>query len=626
MMLRRLPRGAVVAAGVVVLEGLIRLVAGGPYPGATVLLLVACGIVLLPILPVQLASPSLRLAVAPALALASFAALLTTVSVVGIQLTELTIRLSVLALVVAVSLASALLREREPDAPNTSWSSKTEAVAVIVLVGTFAFALAASWDIAGSYPPPGADWGHYLLYADEVESQNRLLIDDPFAVEQGRLFADPAAVGAVYGSSRILDGISSARLASGLAVISALTVLGVYALAGGLWGVRAGLAASAAYAVSPIRLEPMYWHGLATTFALIFLPLVVLGLGLMFRGERDWRTSVLFGLSLVGVAVAHSTSAVVAAVLVGGALALDAVRWLVVRRSERSWWRCGAASPVLVGLAVAGVAGIGVGAHLRNQAADLGPPVSYRFFEPDWLDRHVLVDYYSIAFLALAAASTVLVLLSARLRRDPALLAVVGLVLTSVIVGHLWRLEIPFEYRRAVYYLGVGLAILIGVASAVVVRRRLVWGVGYLVVLAYIAHSAVGLRLPERLLSGPDERSLAVSGLEDFRQELGRQDVSESAVVVADRCLHFVVPYILRRPTLAAFEEWQVGFANRLPLARKATRVLEGGDEGRRLARSLGVRYVVVDPACTPEAEANVRGTTVVRNDELVILELPART
>ena len=46
------------------------------------------------------------------------------------------------------------------------------------------------------------DLGHYLLYADEVREQRHLLIDDPFAGEPDRVFADPQAAGAVYGEPR----------------------------------------------------------------------------------------------------------------------------------------------------------------------------------------------------------------------------------------------------------------------------------------------------------------------------------------------------------------------------------------------------------------------------------------
>ena len=116
----------------------------------------------------------------------------------------------------------------------------------------------------------------------------------------------------------------------------------------------------------------MYWHGLATVPALLFLPLMLLALGLMYRGARGWRTVGVLGFSLTAIAVSHSTSAVVAAAVVATALAIDALRWLVARRSLRSWWRDGIVRPTIAGVAVAAVGGAGVIAHLRAQAADLG--------------------------------------------------------------------------------------------------------------------------------------------------------------------------------------------------------------------------------------------------------------
>ncbi|MDQ3672590.1 MAG: hypothetical protein M3364_09195, partial [Actinomycetota bacterium] len=605
-------------AALLALDGLVRLVAGGPYPGATLLLLAACGISLLPFLPRELGTPSLRLALLPALALGSFAILLTTVSIVGIPLTELSIRIGVLALVVALAAVSvARPRQRSAMPP---WTVRKEGLAALVLAGIFAFALASSWDIAGSYPPRGTDWGHYLLYAEEVESQNALLIEDPLAGEEDRVFADPAAVGAVYGSFLILDGISSRPLASGVVVASALTPLSVYAAVGGLWGIGAGLLAAAAYAVSPIRLEPMYWHGLATTLALVFFPLIVLALGLAYRGRRDFRTIALLGFSLVGVAVAHSTSAVVAALLIAVVVVVEIVRVLLARRAPPERAGRGILRPLLLGIGLAIVLGAGVVAHLRLQSAELGSPVSYRLFEPDWLDLQTFLDYYSWPFLALAALSVVLIAASGRLRRDCALLALGALAVASILVGQLWRIHVPYEYRRAVYYLGVALVMAIGVAS-LRLPRKTAWIAGYVLALAYIAHTSIGFRLPQRLLAGEQEKSRAVEALMELRVELDSGRQPEARLVVADSCLHFVVPYLLRRPTIAAFEDWQVGFSNRVPLARRAVAVLEGGPEGRRLAESLGVDYVVLDPRCTEEPDLG--GTVVAANDVVTIILLP---
>ena len=276
---------------------------------------------------------------------------------------------------------------------------------------------------------------------------------------------------------------------------------------------------------------------------------------------------------------------------------------------------------MLAGVSVAGLVGAGVIIHLRQQAADLGAPVSYRFFEPDWLDLEAIVNYYSWPFLGLVAVSAALVLAAPRLRRDPALLTVLMLALASVVVSQLWRVHFPFEYRRSVYYIGLAMIVLVGVAATVL--RRRVWPVvAYVLVLAFVAQGSIGLRLPERLVSQSTEPSPVAAALIGLRRELDRERFQ--GAVVADRCLHFVVPYLLRRRTFAAFEEWQVGFANRLPLARKAATIIAGGPRGERLAKNLGVRYVVVDPACTPKPAAGLGGDAVIQQEQIAVIRLPS--
>lgn len=603
---------------------------GEPYVGATFLLLGAVGLALAPLVPVELRTPSLLLAVSPALAVAAFSALLTTVSIVGVSLTEVSIRVAVYALVAVSLVAAVVVESRVAMEERTPWGPLTEGLVVVGLVGLFAVSLASSWDIMYPLEAEGTDWGHYLLYADEVAAQERLLIDDPFAGEAGRIFADPPAVGAVYGSFLILDGVTSWSLGFGLAVVSALTVLSVYAAGSALWGIGAGLAAGTAYAVAPIRLDPMYWHGLGTTLALLYVPLVVLALGLMYRGQRDWRTVGLLSLSLVGVAAAHSTSAIVVAILIAVASIVDLARALVSGGDAgldrvRWWWRHGIVRRVLAAVAVACVLGGGVIAHLRAQAADLGKPVSYRFLGPDWLDSAAVGGYFSWRFLAIAAIALALVLTSRRYRSDPALLAILALGIACVVVTQLWRVHFPFEYRRSVYYAGIALVLVIGVAFARF-RPRPAWIALFGLVAAYLAQLSIGLRLPERVLAGAGPLTPAVAGLESFRRQLDNGRLPDGRLLVSDACLHFTVPYLVRRPTIPAFGERQVGFENRLPLARTASKILQGGPESRRLAVELGVRHVVADPRCTPDLAVELGGTIVVENEEVVVVQLPAST
>jgi hypothetical protein len=217
----------------------------------------------------------------------------------------------------------------------------------------------------------------------------------------------------------------------------------------------------------------------------------------------------------------------------------------------------------------------------------------------------------------------VLVLTSRRLRHDPALLALASLALGCLVVSQLWRVHVPFEYRRVVYFLGVGLAVLLGAAF---VRRRpdAVWIAAFVLVLVYLARTSVGLRLPERVFRS-EPRAPAVTGLIAFRDRLDRGVLPDSERLVSDACLHFAVPYLVRRPTIPAFSERQVGFVDRLPLARQAAEILQGGPEGAALARRLGVRYAVADPECAPDLAARLHGTTVIRNEDLVVVRLPDR-
>jgi len=622
--MRRPPDAGVGAVVALLLYATTRVVVGHPFPGATALLLLACGLSLVPFLPDSVRRFSVNVAVLPAVAIASYSALLTTGSVVGIRLTEVAIALLVATLVGASLLLSRLAL---PPAPRPrAAADPRELLTLLALAGIVVFAVASSWDIAYPFQPRGTDWGHYLLYADEAAAQGRLLVDDPFAGEDDRVFADPPAVGAVYGSALLVDGVSSWSLTAGLVVIAGLTVLSVYAAAATLWGTGAGLVAAGAWAVAPIRLDPMYWHGLGTTLAMLFVPLVVLSLGLIFRGSRGRRHALFLAIALLGVATAHSTSAIV----VGGLLVVAPVVDLVVRLVRarggartacREWWSEGIVRTLLAAVGLACVLGAGVIAHLVLQGRALGKPVDYRALDPHWLDRASAEGYFGVPFLVVSLVALVLVLSSARLRRDPALLALASLALACVAISQLWRAHVAFDYQRVVYYVGVALVLLIGAAF---LRRRadVLWIAAWVLVFAYVGRTSVGLGLPARVVDS-EPRAPALVGLTTFREKLDRGLLPEPRLIVSDACLHFAVPYLVRRPTIPAFDARQVGFADRLPLARQAATVLAGGPEGAAAAARLGVGYVVADPECAPDLAARLGGTTVVANEDLVVVRLP---
>lgn len=618
--------GAVVAALALVAPVLlVQALGGGSFLGATPLLIAACGLALLPYLPDDLQRRSIRVAVVPALGIASFATVVTTVSLVGIPLGAVSIPLAAAAFVLVAALGSLWL-DRKSGA-DTRLSPRRELLILVLLAAIASVALASSWDRAYPFEARGTDWGHYLLYADEVADQGHLLIDDPFAGEDDRIFADPAAVGALYGSVLLLDGVSSWSLTGGIVILSALTVLSLFVAAAVLWGSRAGLAAAGAYAVAPVRLEPMAWHGLGTTLAMVFVPLVVMVLGLLYRGERGWRHTLLLTVGLLGVATAHPTSAVVVGALLLIAPVVDLAAqlvsgWRAPREALRGWWSAGIARTVASALGLSCVLGAGVVLHLGLQGRALGTPVSYRFLGPDWLDRAAVEHYFSVPFLVLALVAVMVVLTSRRLAHDRSLLALVSLAFACAVVGQLWRVHVSFDYQRVVYLAGVGIALLIGATST---RRRAhaVWITIFALAFVWVGRTSIGLRLPVRVVH-TEPRSAAVTGLTRFRDHLDRGVLPDTRLIVSDACLHFAVPYLARRPTIPAFSERQVGFVDRMPLARQAAAILAGDPEGVTLARRLGVGYAVADPDCA-DLETTLGGSTVVANQELVIVRLTER-
>jgi hypothetical protein len=621
----RLGASAAAALLCLVVDLILRLALGAPYPGATALLLAACGLVLLPLLPDALGRPALRVAAAPALALGSFTIVVTTLSTVGVALTETTIRLAIAAFVVScAALGGTVFRQQSSPARDV----RREIGAAALVLAIAAFAFASAWDIVGPFPPSGTDWGHYFLYADEVQRQQALLIDDPLAGVPDQVFADPAMVGAVYGGIRILDGESSRSFGPGIAITSGVATMSVIAAGGGLWGIGAGLTAGALYAVAPIRLDPMHWHGLATTLALVFVPFVILALGLAFRGRRDARTIGLLAFSLACGLAAHTTTTVVVGTAVAIAVILDAARFAFISSPGESflrrWWRRGIVAPVLAAAAVAFLLGWGVWVHVLRQTDALGDPVSWRYFEPDWLSWRALDEYLTAEYLLLAAVCAVVVVAWRRSSRDPALLAVAAFVLACAAVSQFWRLGIPYEYRRVVFPFGLVLALLVGAAAARIARWSVVVPATVRVCLL-LSHQAIGLRLPQRLLADRTAVSSVPEALDSVRARIDRGELPDTQLVVTDQCLHFLVPFLLERPTVAAFETWQVAYRDRLPAARNAATVLAGGPSGRRLADRLGAGYVVVDPRCTPDPVPGLGATTILARDDVVVLRLPRR-
>ena len=168
-------------------------------------------------------------------------------------------------------------------------------------------------------------------------------------------------IGALYGGVRVARRrlVSLARSRRGRSPRPSPS-MSVLAAAGGLWRLGAGLAAGALYAVAPIRHgSRCTGTGSATTLALVFVPLVVLALGLMFRGRRDAADdrSPRPRRSSRSPRRTRTTAVVVARWRSRPRSLLDGVRAACHpdRRPGdpsflRRWWRGGAVAPLLAGL------------------------------------------------------------------------------------------------------------------------------------------------------------------------------------------------------------------------------------------------------------------------------------
>ena len=335
-------------------------------------------------------------------------------------------------------------------------------------------------------------------------------------------------------------------------------------------------------------------------------------------------TCLFLAVGLVGVAAAHSTSAVVVAALVlvaparrpgrparrGPERAASRAARLVERR-DRAAARC--TRPWLACVLGAGV----IGAPAGSRVARSGAPVSYRFLDPDWLDRASLEHYYGRAVpRRVARRACVLVLTSRRLRRDPALLAA-GVARARVRRRRptLARRTSSFDYQRVVYYFGVGLALLIGAAFTRRKRPRRL-GCGLRRSCSSSSHGrSVGTspsraRRAVRAARSGGLRSHLVPGEARPRRTAGFGANRHATRVSTSPCRTSCAGRRFPRS-----RERQVGFVDRLPLARQAPRSWRAGRRELRWRRASACGYAVADPECAPDLETRLGGTTVVAND-----------
>jgi hypothetical protein len=593
---------AVSAALLVALEALVGSLGGTAPLLSMAALVLAPGLALAPLLPARVRdSPLSVLAAAPALGLAASSVALITLASAGASLEPAVIRPALVSLVLIGLLLPWPECSRLPDRRD------------LPVAGGLALALAAGAvlqaRVIGGDPIPGNDWAKYLLYADEIAAQGKLLIDNPFWM-LGVPFREDPAVPALYGSFLSLSGEPASTLAHGIWVFAVVAILGAFAFARSCWGDLAGVLAAGLWAVLPISHDILAWHGAPNLAAICLLILVLRYLAAMSSESLEAREAAGLGLLLVTLAATHRLSALVGAIAIVVSLA-----WAAAAPGGR-------ARRILRDLGLTAAAALimsaGVVYDLVERGRTFGGTQDYSAYLSAKVSLGPVVGDLSVVFTALALAAVVVgVRIAGRDREVAALLSLLAVI---VALAYSWLLEIPAAYFRMAYYLPLALVPLVALALVRVLRPRhaaFAGAVASLVIAGFAWVQASNVRDFYAFTN-----SASLTGLDAVSAKLRPDEV-----VVTDRCWSFQAAWLLHTPTLPALEPEDIQPMAELRRARQARAVLDGTAEGLALARRLGIRYLVVDPTCTDTRERPTRppavGTPLFVSKRLVVLRLP---
>jgi hypothetical protein len=588
---------AIAGAVLVAVEALIALLGGHSPPLAVLVLLLAPGLALLPLLPARArADVVTALAAAPALGFAASSIGLITVASIGLPLNGLVVRL-VAAVLVAVGL---LLRGTEPE---LRLAEPLVALGLLAAVG--AGLLLQARVIHGS-PVPGNDWAKYVLYADEIRAHHALLIRNPFWM-LGVPFREDPGVPAVYGSYLVMTGQSAAALLHGIWLFAVVAILTVFAFVRALWGAPAGVVAALLWAVLPINQDILGWHGLPNLAALSLLALVLLYTGTLFTRGLSRTEAAGFGAALLALAAAHRLSLVVGlgslAIMTGAAFVLGGLRRMT-----------GAVVTAAVAIVVLGG---GVAYDLVERQRTFGGTLSYADYKASKLP--VVHTAKDLTLVFTAAALIALVLCVRRAAHDRALVPVLALLAFTLAGAYAWIVHLPLGYLRMAYYLPLALVPLVAVALATHARARVTILIGAVlaaIVFAFAWPAAHNVRFFYGFANPASLR-----GLDAVAAQLRPNEV-----VVTDRCWSFLATWLLHTRTLPALYPVDIQPKAELARANEAHAILDGTPEGRVLAQRLGVRFLLVDPTC-PDPNGNALapprvGEPVFTSERLLVLKL----
>ena len=563
------------AAAVILLAEGAFAVTGWPQQAlAACALLIAPGLAVLALLPRELRRLPVAVPVVPIAGFAVTTILLVSLPAVGLALDDLTIRAGLGTVVLVGLIGSRYVDDGRPVAHHRGAFPTLLGLAGVTGLGVALQAL-----VIGGTPLPGEDWGEYLLYAQEIEREQALLIDNPYWMLGGDWFPLDPGVPAVYGAFLTLADVPATALLHGIWVFAVLAILAVFVLAAALWGATAGLVAAGLYAVAPMTLNMLAWHGLPNVAALSLIPVALFAAGVALRGEEPRRHAAVLGCGLVALAAVHRFSFVLGLLAVVVSLASGLVRRPGPIARFAGW--------TVVAAVVAGTA-VAIDLVRRNSA--LGGTQGYEAFLPTKVAWELVARdlTWPVAIAGLVAILAVLVV--PPFLSDPSRFVLAGLAVSILALTYAWIAHVPTGYNRAAYFAPLLLAPTLGLLSSKVPP----------IVAIAAAAALVGVTAAEARDLARDYRGFyghvnaaSLRGLGFVNQRAGRNDA-----VVTDQCWGFLSTWLLQRPVLAALDPALTLPKREVAPATRARRILVGRN-GARLARRAGIRYALVDPQCT---------------------------
>lgn len=449
--------------------------------------------------------------------------------------------------------------------------------------------------------PPGGDYGHVLLYTNEIVEKGEVPTYFPYHQLGGLRFQSLPGLPLLLSALSSTTGLTSIPLAYYALLGSALLIATVFVFTRLLGGDGPALLAALIVALLPANVEILSWSGYSNIFALALIPMAGWAL-LKSRASRlaagregslGW--AALAGLMVVGIVLIHHLSAVVA-LLALAAFALGDIA-LARLRPQRvalylfmAFFGLALGLPMLIHVLDTYFGADAVQTTLR-EATSVTTKITlqdaYRFFTP------VVVLLASAGFVRLFLANR-----SGAAGR----LLVLALAGAIALLGYAWLFSLNFYYTRALYFAPV----IIAPAAAYAVwhtRRTIVRPVLITVLVAYLTFTATGyaVRSSDFYLKVTSDSYAALTWLRDNSQE--------DDVVLTDRCLAFHLESLAQRPTVAAFSPELLASQQEQAVAADASAMLLERRSQKALFDQYGIDYVVFDTRC-PEFNAGL----VLRN------------